>query len=688
MLLLGLWLALSTTLQAQPVPLFEEVLASLQALGPQAQQRQQVLQRLPMVTQLQVVRLPAQLWRYRSFELAVNAAGRLVPGRGKGLGTLTVRRGELSVLSEEAVAWNGRIYVGTDTSEAVGEVSLVVLRTGAVTGQVLLGDAEYWVRPLGGGLHALVTIDPSKYPKERPASPYHDGGGGPGEAGLNDAAGSVQPEQAVEHETQALVGSCAQEEALGAGAVVQARCSPEVVRVLVLYTPDAAQGRDIDGIIYAALNDANQAYRNSQINNLELRLVHKQPFSFSLEGPYPEDDVNALSQDPQARALRDQYQADVVVLLIDNNEGTGDWTSTFGVAGAIPHGSSGDAIVNVSEVNQKAYAIVKVGYASGGRYTLAHEIGHIQGARHDPEDDNYCCPDVGVPYGRGNRFSVYSCDPFWPFKCGRDYYATIMAYTWRWMYPDRYYQRIRYFSSPNVTYRGVTIGSSDRNNARVLRETADVVADFRDPNELRATFFYTSDNFPYEGSYTFTAQPCGGRGTLSYQWRKCADPFTCGPVLGTGATFTTYLAPGSNYIQLTVQSSAGQAYTALREVYVLDSSCGEEIFCAQAAGGDTLQVVRGRLLEERLPEVPVLEGLYPNPAGDRVVVRFGLPEASEVELMVYDVLGRAVVRRRPGRMEAGWHREVLMTDGWPAGRYVVVLRVGERTLSKTLMRIR
>ncbi|WP_245771996.1 hypothetical protein [Rhodothermus profundi] len=139
LLLLGLWLALSTTLQAQPVPLFEEASVSMQALGPQAQQRQQVLQKLPMAVHLQLVRLPEELWRHRSFVLAVNAAGRLVPGRGKGLGTLTVRREALSVLSEEAVAWNGRIYVGADTTEAVGEVSLVVLRTGAVTGHVLLG---------------------------------------------------------------------------------------------------------------------------------------------------------------------------------------------------------------------------------------------------------------------------------------------------------------------------------------------------------------------------------------------------------------------------------------------------------------------------------------------------------------------------------------------------------------------
>ncbi len=178
--LLGFWLILpATALQAQPPPLFELQEISIEALDPQAQQRWQVLQRLPMMVRMQVVRLPEQLWRYRAFTLAVDAAGRLVLGEGQGLRTLTARLKELSVLSEEAVAWNGRIYA--DASVEVGEMSLVVMRTGAVTGHVLLGDWEYWVRPLGDGLHALVTIDPRKYPRERPGSPYYDGGGVPEE---------------------------------------------------------------------------------------------------------------------------------------------------------------------------------------------------------------------------------------------------------------------------------------------------------------------------------------------------------------------------------------------------------------------------------------------------------------------------------------------------------------------------
>ncbi|MDQ7041728.1 MAG: T9SS type A sorting domain-containing protein [Rhodothermus sp.] len=178
--LLGFWLILpATALQAQPPPLFELQEISIEALDPQAQQRWQVLQRLPMMVRLQVVRLPEQLWRYRAFTLAVDAAGCLVLEEGQGLRALTARLKELSVLSEEAVAWNGRIYA--DASVEVGEVSLVVMRTGAVTGHLLLGDWEYWVRPLSEGLHALVEIDPRKYPREWPGSPYYDGGGIPEE---------------------------------------------------------------------------------------------------------------------------------------------------------------------------------------------------------------------------------------------------------------------------------------------------------------------------------------------------------------------------------------------------------------------------------------------------------------------------------------------------------------------------
>ncbi len=93
MLLLRLWLALSTTLQAQPVPLFEAASVSLQALGPQAQQRHQVLQRLPMVAQLQLVRRwlgrVAAGWHREALDSAAWPAGHYVVVLRLGERTLT-----------------------------------------------------------------------------------------------------------------------------------------------------------------------------------------------------------------------------------------------------------------------------------------------------------------------------------------------------------------------------------------------------------------------------------------------------------------------------------------------------------------------------------------------------------------------------------------------------------------------
>ncbi|WP_072714004.1 hypothetical protein [Rhodothermus profundi] len=86
--------------------------------------------------------------------------------------------------------------------------------------------------------------------------------------------------------------------------------------------------------------------------------------------------------------------------------------------------------------------------------------------------------------------------------------------------------------------------------------------------------------------------------------------------------------------------------TKLQEIYVLDSRGGKEIFWAQEPSGDSVQVVQGQGVE-------------------------ALPEAQEVAPVVYDVLGREVVRRRPGCMAADWHRMTLAAGNWPSGSYVV-----------------
>ncbi|MCH7859461.1 MAG: T9SS type A sorting domain-containing protein [Candidatus Marinimicrobia bacterium] len=59
-----------------------------------------------------------------------------------------------------------------------------------------------------------------------------------------------------------------------------------------------------------------------------------------------------------------------------------------------------------------------------------------------------------------------------------------------------------------------------------------------------------------------------------------------------------------------------------------------------------------------LPSEYALRQNYPNPFNPSTTLRFDLPQAAQVYLVVYDLLGREVARLADGRLEAGEHRVV------------------------------
>ncbi len=82
--------------------------------------------------------------------------------------------------------------------------------------------------------------------------------------------------------------------------------------------------------------------------------------------------------------------------------------------------------------------------------------------------------------------------------------------------------------------------------------------------------------------------------------------------------------------------------------------------------------------------VLTLEANQPNPFAGETAIRFSLPEAGHVTLMVYDVLGREVARLADGQVEAGWHTALLDAASLPTGLYVYRLTTTGRTLSRTM----
>jgi metallopeptidase family M12-like protein len=216
------------------------------------------------------------------------------------------------------------------------------------------------------------------------------------------------------------------------------------IDVMVLYTSKVASKYvDVEtDLIAHAIEEANASFRNSGIGNIALRLAHSE------QTDYTETDndhfnhlyrmVDGVGAFDNVRALRNQWQADVVVLIVDDASGCGLATRV-----------AADAEEAFAVVHHACAALV---------YSIPHEIGHIIGARHDVALDETMSP---APYGHG-----YVSGTKW-----RD----IMSYN----ASCNGCPRLPIWSNPTITVKGEPAGTLLADNARVLLEQAERVANFR-----------------------------------------------------------------------------------------------------------------------------------------------------------------------------------------------------------------
>ncbi len=199
-------------------------------------------------------------------------------------------------------------------------------------------------------------------------------------------------------------------------------------------------------MIQLAIDESNQSYQNSSIRP-RLSLVYSYQVNYTESGDFGTDlDRLRLKTDgymDEIHGLRDTYAADIVVLLINGFQ------------------YCGIGFFNPSSNPDYGFCVVATGCATG-YYSFAHEIGHGQGARHNPE------ADPGSPFAYGHGY--LNKEKSW---------RTIMAYANSGCM-DGSCKRINYWSNPDVSYGRLPMGTaSTHNNARVLNETAFAVSNFR-----------------------------------------------------------------------------------------------------------------------------------------------------------------------------------------------------------------
>ena len=337
--------------------------------------------------------------------------------------------------------WEGHL---ADVSHDQTQVTLVV-KDGIMVGKIAMPTAIYEIQYVGGDLHKIVQINQAAFPHDE-----------------NDAIPVGEEELATVERRQPSSLSSTSDDG-------------SVIDVLVLYTPDSKIGAGgttaaIESTIELAVAETNQAYQNSEVNQ-RLFLTHMAEVDYIEAGSSTTDLSHLRSPSDgvmdHVHALRDEYHADAVVLIVENAGGF------CGVAYLMS--------LPTTSFDASAFSVVARECATGN-YTFGHELGHNMGLNHDwyvntrttpyPHSHGYVNDDINAPW------------------------RTMMAYNSKCRDQGFYCPRLPYLSNPNVTRNeaamGVATGTStdcdtynpenppcDADNHLALNNTAATVDQFR-----------------------------------------------------------------------------------------------------------------------------------------------------------------------------------------------------------------
>lgn len=342
-----------------------------------------------------------------------NRYARLILPLGGGK-DITLVRTRPTLKSERGFTWRG-------IAEETGERAILMLwNDGHLSGYFAYRGRVFNINHVGGDIHIMAEIElPPDHTPNAEASFYE----------------TVTPRPAPpEPEVGPLPEAVRQ--ALEAKTIT--------IDVLLLYTKKAVDHYlgETAGLLADAIDEANDTFRRSGLGNISLRLVHTQLVDFDETGSQHFEILYAMVDGvgPFAHVskLRNEKGADIVGLIIDSPSGCGLST-------------------RVGADAEEAFFVAHHACAAN-TFTIAHEVGHIIGARHDRLIDGNNAP---FPYAHG-----YVNGTKW-----RD----IMSYN----ESCGSCPRIPYWSNPRVLYKGEPTGTVATDNARVILEQAERVSKFR-----------------------------------------------------------------------------------------------------------------------------------------------------------------------------------------------------------------
>ncbi|NBC17996.1 MAG: T9SS type A sorting domain-containing protein [Bacteroidetes bacterium] len=154
---------------------------------------------------------------------------------------------------------------------------------------------------------------------------------------------------------------------------------------------------------------------------------------------------------------------------------------------------------------------------------------------------------------------------------------------------------------------------------------------------------------------------------------------------------------GETFLGATEVTTDASGEAAVSEVFEADAAKGTFITAtATNPEGNTsefsecFEIITGVSVDDgaNVPKAFALAANYPNPFNPQTTIRYALPEASAVRLVVYDVLGRQIKTLVDGVRPAGRHEATFEATDLPSGMYLYRLDAGSFTQTRRMLLVK